>query len=524
MDLKINDVEKIFVYLNIIYKISTEGKIIPNQNMEFCYLADLKIEKVNDTSIKEKINDNSIPEELKDIAKDLENDVRIFLIHSKVEKLNNLDIEIDTYGYRDICEEIDDRIKEKYSDSKNHTDSKFKKVVRNLIEIYFERIDNEEHLNKYFPYTFSLKEKIIFDVIYNKEYRKNIFELGKMCGEDCFSKLIENNDLVNMIMKETPQNIERLKELCKKFPIEKFFEIMNNSNLLINPNIKYNDFFNMLMNETSQNIEKLKELFSKYKVDEIYEIMKNLNSSLTNKNNKSMITHEEVHHSSSYSEPIIIKSNETDKSISVAFNSSITETERIYYEDTFNDFMRYYDDFDINKKTGYSGEAYIYELLCQSNLFKRVKWEMLIEDGRGGQPFEYNGKIYHINPSDRSHHDILAETEDGREFYFEVKSTRHEYSNNKVPIYLSRMQIDSMKNVSFPNEYILAVVFDVMSACPKHFFMTLRENILSNCNYNNEAYELIIDLENQFGEKRITELFKSNEIKNILEGNLQNKQ
>ena len=134
-----------------------------------------------------------------------------------------------------------------------------------------------------------------------------------------------------------------------------------------------------------------------------------------------------------------------------------------FYKSAFSDILSYGDDFDfenpINRRTGISGEAYIYELLSNSGKYKSVKWLMLDENGNG-QPFEYNGKTYNII-QDYSHYDILVETYDNQKLYIEVKSTQGEFGN-KVPFFISKKQIEMMKSTKSPDKYILAVVFDVM--------------------------------------------------------------
>lgn len=150
-----------------------------------------------------------------------------------------------------------------------------------------------------------------------------------------------------------------------------------------------------------------------------------------------------------------------------------------FFKNSISQFLKYGNDFDfddnyenpLNLKTGITGEAYIYELLCNSNEYKNVKWNMINEEN--GEDFEYNGKIYKIKP-DGAHYDILVETKDGQELYIEVKSTKYEFGN-KVPFYLSQKQIEKMNNVKSPNEYVIAIVFDALTK-PKHFFMTLRKN------------------------------------------------
>jgi len=126
------------------------------------------------------------------------------------------------------------------------------------------------------------------------------------------------------------------------------------------------------------------------------------------------------------------------------------------------------------KNTGILGEAYIYELLLNSGKFKTVKWNMLNSSGTGNREiFMFHKNIYFISPSNGKHYDIFAETFNNKKIYIEVKSTRAEYGS-KIPFYISKKQIEMMKRTHPPNEYLLAIVFDVYEN-PKHFFMTLKK-------------------------------------------------
>ena len=157
-----------------------------------------------------------------------------------------------------------------------------------------------------------------------------------------------------------------------------------------------------------------------------------------------------------------------NKSINISFNSEIIKDKVLlnFYQNSLPSFLQYAGDFDFgndnsaNIRTGINGEAYIYELLSSSGKYKSVKWNMIDNTGQG-EDFEYN--------------DILIEAFDGRKIYVEVKSTKNKF-NNKVPFYLSRSQIKKMEQIEPPNEYVLAIVFNIMSQ-PKHFFMTLKKNI-----------------------------------------------
>jgi len=124
------------------------------------------------------------------------------------------------------------------------------------------------------------------------------------------------------------------------------------------------------------------------------------------------------------------------------------------------------------KTVGLSGEAYIYELLLNSGKFRSVKWNMLDFTGPG-EYFIFNGNIYFIALNSEKHYDILVETFTNRKIYIEVKSTRGEFGN-KIPFYISYKQLEMMELTQPPNEYLLAIVFNVLEN-PKHFFMTLKK-------------------------------------------------
>lgn len=142
-------------------KHSNCGKIIVNQNYELCK----KEELFNDgTSEKDKI-----PEELKNISIILGYDVKKELVH---EKMGRPCVNSKTYGY--ICSKIDELMKAKYENANNYNDPKYKEAANNLIENYFERITKEK-AEKYFSFTFSNKESIILNVLYDK--KENYMEM-----------------------------------------------------------------------------------------------------------------------------------------------------------------------------------------------------------------------------------------------------------------------------------------------------------------------------------------------------------
>ena len=466
---------------------SSNGKIIPNQNCELCYKNDLCNEGKWDTSFKRK---ELIPDELKDIAKKLGYDVRSFLLHEKMSNicLNNL-------TYSEVCEKIDKIVTEKFEDPKNYSDPKYKEVVRNLIDNYFVKI-GEKDSKKYFLSTFSKKEHIIINVIIDKETRANLAKLTNKHGDKAIPKFLNNPEILNGIMKGELSDESYKSSLEKIYGNEAIQKLKNNPKIIesvINGNLSDDDYQEKIFdNEAIQklknnpkNIESVNdgklsdekcqsELEEKYgnEVNSILlnnpNIMKDIiNGDLSDENYKS---DNYKLHGMAYSTPSIVGNG--SKSISIAYSSDISPIEK----SEFINIIKYSTDFcfeNPNEKTGITGEAYIYELLLNSRKFKNVKWKMLNEYG---DDFKYNGNVYKIRP-EGSHYDIEVETYDNRKFYVEVKSTKYEFGNNKVPFFLSKNQIDLMKLTELPNKYLLAIVFNTMSYNPTHFFLTMNEDI-----------------------------------------------
>ena len=375
---------------------SNEGRIIPNQNYELCELDDEEL--FNEGETKKEI----IPEELKDISKQLGYDIRKHLVHQQMGRpcSNNI-----SYSY--ICHKIDSLVKENYKKSSNFSNPNFKSAISSLIEEYFESV-GEEKSKIYFPYTYSIKDNIILNVIYDKQARKNMTEFGKHFGIDAAKIFLENPKLVKSIISG------KLTDANYKSKI-----------------YKNNDDSSDYASDGSEN--------------------------------------------SDFDKSFII--NDEENSIKISYNSSLEQKSVNYYKNVFTNIINYGDDFNfgnpINKKVGIMGEAYIYEFLKNSHKYKKVKWNMLSENGYG-EELIYNGKIYNVI-QDNSHYDILVETYDNKKLYIEVKSTKNKFQK-KVPFYLSQKQVEIMESIKPPNKYILAVVFDIF-ANPKHFFMELTYNL-----------------------------------------------
>eukprot|EP00833_Pecoramyces_ruminatium_P003026 jgi/Orpsp1_1/1177058/evm.model.c7180000060037.1 len=398
-NLGLNEEDTLNYLKTFIASFSSEGKIIPNQNHKLCNIGELYNEG---KWIIESEREELIPEELKDIAKSLGYDVRNVLIHSSMNNLCS-----SRMLYSEICKEIDKLINEKYEDPKNHSDPNFKNSVNNLIEVYFEKI-GDSNAKKYFVYTYTKKEHITMNVIFDKKTRSNLAELGNKYGSNAIPKLLNNPKIIDRIVNG------KLSDDNFNFKLEEMYGSDGISILLENP-------------EIVQNIIKGK---------------------LSDKNCKTPSN--DVMNESSCGSPYIVRSG--SENIKVSYNSK------------------------ISSKIGIIGEAYIYELLRDSGKFKNVTWKMLNDNGRN---FSYDGKNYKIL-RDGSHYDIEVEIFNDNKIYIEVKSTKYEFGNNKIPFFLSKTQIDMMEITKNPDKYILAVVFNTLTN-PKHFFMEMRNNI--NINY-----------------------------------------
>ena len=473
---------------------TSTGKIVPNQNNKLCELSNLLNEKDWDKD----------SEKLKEIAFNLDYDVREELVHKNMGEPCKNDMK-----YKDICNKIDELMDKKFNETSNHQNEKFKKAAKYLLN-YFDDI-GEKEAGQFFHWTFSLKEKIAYNVIYDENTRRNFSELDKVFGINNLSQLSNNIKIQNVV-----KQLIGDEQICESFiEFEKRFDTETISSILKDPKIE-SFIKNFVKNEKTRNnimvleekfggdtISKLLEnsekgkfvsnlinneelfsYFSKYNIDSLKTVFNNpnilnsiLKGELTDKNYKP--GNQNSSEDPSYSTSSKVTSE--NKSINISFNSEITKDKTLYdfFQNSLSPFLQYGGDFDfgyenpINKKTGISGEAYIYELLSNSGKYKNIKWNMLDNTGKG-EKFEYNGKNYQIY-CDGSHYDILVETFDGRKIYVEVKSTRYEF-NNKVPFYLSQKQIEKMKQISAADEYVLAIVFDAMNQ-PKHFFMTLRKSI-----------------------------------------------
>ncbi|OUM65748.1 hypothetical protein PIROE2DRAFT_7163 [Piromyces sp. E2] len=368
-------------------------------------------------------------------------------------------------------------------------------------------------------------------------------EIDDKYGNKCVPKLLDNEGIVNMIIEGKINDKSKIKALVDKY--DKFNDIIGK--LLDNPEVTGNIEKGEI---TDDNYKSKNELISKLsvysKIDEKYgnkcvpklvdnESIVNMiiegklddnskvkslleqysdGDDIINKllDNPKMIEKikigeisDENFHKESYGKPVIINSD-NNKSISVAFDSSTNLEEKEFYEKAISKVIKYSNDFDFtitNKFTGFRGEASIYEYLVKSNKFKSITW---MRKKESGEKYEFNGKIYFLDSNDCDY-DIVAETMDDRKFFIMVKSTIYDF-DQKVPVYLNESQLKKMKKIRSPNEYILAVVYGVMNN-PKFYFISLRSKIISKLNYDKDTYKVMIDLVNQYGKERISNILQN---------------
>jgi len=95
--------------------------------------------------------------------------------------------------YKDICKEIDDLMNKKFKEPSNHQNEKFKKAAKTLLD-YFDEIGKKE-ADKLFHWTFSIKEKIAYNVIYDENIRRNFSELDRVFGIKNLSRLSNNTKM-----------------------------------------------------------------------------------------------------------------------------------------------------------------------------------------------------------------------------------------------------------------------------------------------------------------------------------------
>ncbi|OUM69104.1 hypothetical protein PIROE2DRAFT_2989 [Piromyces sp. E2] len=200
---------KIFEYLRILFKISYEGRVIPNQYEEFHY----------DISLKNEDSNEIITDEIKDISKELEDDVRKYLIHKNFNKQINL---LKKISLSDLCEKIDNIIKNKFYElNENH---KFKNPITKLIKSYYVN-NNEGYFQRYFKFIFENREKIIINIVIGKSNMIKLLRNKNVINMIIEGKLTDNCPIINALEKYSENTINNIiKNPC-------IIEMLNTGNI-----------------------------------------------------------------------------------------------------------------------------------------------------------------------------------------------------------------------------------------------------------------------------------------------------
>ncbi|KAG4091317.1 hypothetical protein H8356DRAFT_1708124 [Neocallimastix lanati (nom. inval.)] len=214
---------EILKYLKIfINNFPIKGKIVPNQYSEFCEIAKLMNEGMDnipfdkfdsdifsdsylsysDTLYEDSESDNNnnnniklIPKELKDIAKYLGYDVRAGLVHKSIGRPCSRSI-----SYEDICKKIDELIEKKHKNKDTYKDKNFKKAAYILLEKYFKTMEEIE-IKKLFPYSYLLKNNIIIDVVIDESARETLVNIGNTYDDDEIKELLKNSNEIKQFLK-----------------------------------------------------------------------------------------------------------------------------------------------------------------------------------------------------------------------------------------------------------------------------------------------------------------------------------
>lgn len=117
---------------------------------------------------------------------------------------------------------------EKFKDISNYQNNRYQKAAQKLSE-YFDKIGEKES-EKYFPRTFSIKERIYYNVIYDEKTRKTFSELEKLYDQDDLNKLSKNQEIQNVVKKiiNDESICKSFSELEKEFDISKISSLSNN--------------------------------------------------------------------------------------------------------------------------------------------------------------------------------------------------------------------------------------------------------------------------------------------------------
>ncbi|PTN09302.1 uncharacterized protein DUF3883 [Mangrovibacterium marinum] len=365
------------IFLNDVFeflynsKISTERRIVPNQNGTFANQKDLFF-------------DERIPEELKDILTlvDPKNDYRNILAESS---LCDAIKPVHQKTVADIADVIDKRIDELYKTPSNWENKGFIEAIEKLMIEWFPK--NRFTAKECFKLIYKKKETIEMNVLWSLEERQRM-QRARSIPAEVMDKFIEHQGNVESIVEENKKLEEKVRELESKITDNGTNEILSE--------------------------------FPDLNADRIRELLK---------------LEERVKGWSGTSD--YLPANEMEEK--------------------------------RNYENGYKGEAYIYGQLMKSGQYKNIVWPNKSEVPTHFEITDHEGNQYYIN-DERNGYDIVAETEDGRKVFIEVKSTRTLLADaDKIALPISRREWQFVNKINGNDKYCLARVFDVENSPQGHY-------------------------------------------------------
>ncbi|OHT08284.1 hypothetical protein TRFO_04887 [Tritrichomonas foetus] len=404
MKQEFTDDEHFFEFLNVVYSFAMKDSILlPNQKGDFRPATEMKVQG------------NDIEDELINIQNKLDpsHDIQYILCHKKVGRFPTL-IE-KTCSLVDICKMIDDFIMKNYTSWTRNPS----KEVQKLIDLLLKYIEKKRILYN-FPHIESIKDTLEARIIFDKFKREKLDKLEKLSSA--------NQAFVDSIINEClDQNIsDKRKEDALYF--------LKNGHL---PHI--------------------------YSFGGGYGFMYRYSGSYRSGGGNryygrtgSGLMHEYERSSSNGGGTRYFGNG------GVYFEGSRSQRGYYYYDGpTFGDFYSY---MDHNHITGYTGEAYIYELLRNLGYFTEVRWNSMAQTGT---EIKYNHHTYHIQETGLPY-DLYAKDYNGKEYYIEVKTTS--YSEfGRLPFLISERQIKFMTEHS-SSYYLFAFVANIYGN-PHAFFL-----------------------------------------------------
>ena len=211
--------------------------------------------------------------------------------------------------------------------------------------------------------------------------------------------------------------------------------------------------------------DKLKEEINVYDLDYMAENILNL---IQNSPNKDTMEFDRLKIN-------FIKFINSSNQLKIRFSSLIKNE----MDDRMDDFLMFLENSEADIETGFRGEALAYEMLVNSGKFSKVEWMAKSNDPTNFSVTLDNDNTYYIKESGK-HYDIFAESSDGNQYYFEVKSTKsNDDDDKKFRFMLSRAQFEMASELSESNEFFVLVLVKDVYGSPEFLFLTKQNELFT---------------------------------------------